>query len=457
MPIIDLQRRVHEVGRIRIGHQIPTTKGTRPAKLETFRLTSASHALIDEVADLYGGTPNQWEAPAGQQWEVITTASVLPVIVPPTELAFSQWYELWAASGCQRRCDGATATYNDGGNIQEGECLCDPDNRECAIHTRLSVMLAKLNGLGLWRIESQGYNAAAELQGAVHVIEMAARRGELLPAVLRLEQRVTKRPGQGTRRFAVPVLDITVTPAQLFSGTGLQPTPPPAAIDRAAALTPVPQPNGNTAPSIAEQIATKPPPKKRRTPTIPETGLEPRTADQFQHATAGTDVGGGDRPPKPGTPATDPDLIDHIQRAQQTWNDTYDRITREPDPYRQTMADNHAMGSDPTTVTVTAHTQPEPPMTAKQRRNIFALLNKLDVTTRDDQLIIISDVVGYPLDSRTAVTISEATRVIDTLQDVWPADEDYLIGDRIRDLLNTAALKDAENQGELFDDGQPHD
>src|SRR6266849_1493437 len=231
MPIIDLQRRIAEIGRIRIGQQVPTANGkTRPEKLETFRLTSPDKIRIEQASQLFGGNPCQWLAPAAQPWEVITTATALDVIVPPSDIAFSQWYELWSAGGCQRRCDG----HNE--SISEGRCLCDPENRECDIHTRLSVLLKDLPGLGVWRVDTQGYYAAVELQGAVEVIQIAAGRGQMLPARLRLEQRAVKRPGEQTRRFAVPVLDIEMSPGQLLTPAAESPAIEAPAVDSTARL-----------------------------------------------------------------------------------------------------------------------------------------------------------------------------------------------------------------------------
>ena len=47
MPIIDLQMRIRELGRIRIGDTQPTSSGKsrRPSKLSKFRITSASRPL----------------------------------------------------------------------------------------------------------------------------------------------------------------------------------------------------------------------------------------------------------------------------------------------------------------------------------------------------------------------------------------------------------------------------
>ena len=283
MAIVDLQRRIMEAGRIRIGAQTATSNGgSRPVKLETFRLTSADQRRIEQAAELFGGAPVEWAAPAGRQWEVVTTTDALAVIVPPSEMAFSQHYEMWSAGGCQRRCDGVTESIGD------RPCACDPDKRECAIHTRLSVMLRDLPGLGVWRIDTSGYYAAVELSGAVQVIQAAAGRGALLPARLRLEQRTVKRQVDGkpqTRRFAVPVLDIEISPAQLLASQSQTPMLIDGAPDRAMTFTPVPAelPEGPGL-SIAEQ-SEPPAPKPKRVnaaPEIPRSGRQrsSRAADE---------------------------------------------------------------------------------------------------------------------------------------------------------------------------------
>ncbi len=292
--IIDLQRRISEVGRIRIGQQVASGNGkSRPAKLDTFRLTSPDRNRIHQAAMLYGGHAAEWQAPAGNQWEVVTETDALPVIVPPSDMAFSQHYELWSGGGCQRRCDGMNES------ISEGPCLCDPDRRECGIHTRLSVMLRDLPGLGVWRIDTSGYYAAVELQGAVEIVQMAAGRGQMLPARLRLDQRMVKRPGEATKRFAVPVLDIEVSPAQLLGGSPLAMVdgtpgtlaiePPRREIDGAAPLAPVPQtvPEAPVA-SVADQASARREhrPRKNAAQPVARTGLKPRTAAEARASTA---------------------------------------------------------------------------------------------------------------------------------------------------------------------------
>jgi hypothetical protein len=285
MRILDLQRRLREVGRIRIGEQVATSNGrSRPAKLEVFRFTSRDQAVISAAADKFGGTVEPWESPDGQQWQVKTTANELPVVVPPGDMAFSQAYEQWTAGGCRVRCDGRWD------HVGDKACHCDPENRSCAIHTRLSVMVPDLPGLGVWRLDTSGYYAAVELGGVVDLAAGFAEAGRLIPARLRLEQRSVKRikpDGKTeTRRFAVPVLDLDVHPMQLAGGT-------PVAIGSGGGpgFEPVPV-DLQLAPvaAVADQVkglgdGTTPAKRRRNAATpIPATGAKPRTAAEAEGA-----------------------------------------------------------------------------------------------------------------------------------------------------------------------------
>ena len=221
MPIIDLQKRARELGRIRIGHQVTGTSKagktyTRPAKLDKFRLTSASKPLLEKVAELYGGTVNEWTPKGGTgQYEVLTESARIPILVPPQPV--SQWLETWSAAGCIHRCDGAT-------NALTGD-PCDPDDpahQEARPTTRLNVVLRDVEGIGVWRLESHGWNAAIELPNAA---DFLAQAGGYIEGHLALEERTsigtnTKTGAPETRRFMVPIIEISVTPAQLLAGEG---------------------------------------------------------------------------------------------------------------------------------------------------------------------------------------------------------------------------------------------
>ncbi|MFG2225346.1 hypothetical protein [Streptomyces sp. NPDC048644] len=211
MPILDLQQRTRELGRIRIGVTAPAKSGkSRPAKLDRFRFTSASRPLLEKVAALYGGAVADWTPANGgpAAFEVITDARRVPILVPPQPV--SQYYELWSGGGCQRRCDGVTELLSD----RACPCGPDPERRQCKPTTRLNVVLRDVPGVGVWRLESHGYYAAVELPG---VAELLAQAGGYVEAYLGLEERTAKRDGQ-TRRWMVPTIDIDIAPSALMAG-----------------------------------------------------------------------------------------------------------------------------------------------------------------------------------------------------------------------------------------------
>jgi hypothetical protein len=211
LPIIDLQVRLRELGRIRIGQKVATSNGkTRPAKLDRFRLTSPSRELLERVAKQYGGTVAPWTPDGGAgQYEVLTDATRMPIHVPPQPV--SQYYELWSGGGCQRRCDGQTEL------LKDRPCICgpDPQQRQCKPTTRLNVVLSEIEGVGVWRLESHGYYAALELPG---VAELLAQTKGYVPAFLGLEQRTAKRDGK-TLHWMVPTIDVAITPTALMAGS----------------------------------------------------------------------------------------------------------------------------------------------------------------------------------------------------------------------------------------------
>jgi hypothetical protein len=226
LPIKTVQSRLTQVGVIRLGEQRVSQRGSKyPAKLETFRFTSPSKPLIDAVAALYGGEVKPWQATTGPQFEVVTGAKEVPVLVPPQRIDPN--LELWGNGFRSRMCDGETE------KLRNQPCLCAAaaaagrraDPREtCKPTTRMSLMLADVPTLGTFKIESHGWNAAAELPTLASAIENAPQP---IPARLVVELREKKvfdpsKPPKEqveTRTFMVPVVLFDfVTPAQAFGG-----------------------------------------------------------------------------------------------------------------------------------------------------------------------------------------------------------------------------------------------
>lgn len=224
MPIIDIQYRLRELGRLRLGVKGP--KGA-PQKLETWRLTSASRDLIDAAAEVYGGEVKPWEgSDNGAQYEVITAADSLDIVIPPGDAAFSQFYEMWSGGGCQRRCDGQRQYTRD------VLCSCPAKAEErlelarqgkaCKETTRFNVLLPRIPDIGVWRLEVHGYYAAIELAGVAQLLKIASDAGRMVTARLRLDQRMSKRPGQGTRRYIVPVVELGATFEKVAKALGVE-------------------------------------------------------------------------------------------------------------------------------------------------------------------------------------------------------------------------------------------
>jgi hypothetical protein len=268
MPILDLQARTARIGQIRMGTSvaIPGKKGRRPVKLSTLRFTSASERAITAVAQQYGGEPKPWteNAPSPGLWEVITEAPEVAVACPPGEQLMTANYELWEDRRRLRLCDSQT----DG--VSGGPCVCKPEARACKPYTRLSVMLPDVPGLGVWVLNSTGLNAAVGMMGVAQQLQQYATRGQILPAMLRLEHRVSvdDRTGE-TLRFVVPVLELTMTLREIAGGAASEqtlylPPPPP----RLLALTRSAEPpaEGAVPAEPARATTTAPAPATARPP-----------------------------------------------------------------------------------------------------------------------------------------------------------------------------------------------
>lgn len=219
-PLADIDSRAPEAGRIRLG--VKTSKAMK--SLETFRFTSPYRDCIDALSQMYGGDVVPWtdaKASPPNQWEVITKASEIEVFLPPNPV--STWYELYAGSGLQRRCDGMTCAIPQQTGPQTWEpvdtpCICAAkSNMECSPHTRLKVLLPNVPFRGIWRLETKGWNALKELPGMADLIRQLNESGSMVRVALGIEKRTQMRPS-GKRNFVTPTLTMLDTPLEIMTG-----------------------------------------------------------------------------------------------------------------------------------------------------------------------------------------------------------------------------------------------
>jgi len=216
---ITRQKRHKQLGEIRLG-----TSGARgPVKLDTFRFTTKGQTIANRVAE-YFGVEAKFVTLANkvETWEILTTVKELPVIIPPGEAVIDQFFRMYSAAGCLRKCDGLIE------EISGEKCKCPADIMErkelaakgqaCKPNTIVRVILPDLAGIGVWKIASNGDNAAVELGDVAQQLADAAARDIYLPAVLRVDSREVKVVGQPVRKFSVPVIDMVNSPREIASG-----------------------------------------------------------------------------------------------------------------------------------------------------------------------------------------------------------------------------------------------
>lgn len=236
-----LPRRLNEVGKIRIGCQVPIEKGKnagrpRPERLKHFRLTSNSMQALQLAATKYQGEVRRWTIrPEWQeqvrtpdhQFELYTESDTLDVLIRADALMGTQ-FEQWDGAYCTRRCTGEWITFDGYGKLEGLECQCPTDlgerkllatqGKACMAVSRLCVMLEGLP-LGQWRLDTRGDNTPAEIRGLQAILADCGVGTTMLRATMRLEFRTSRLMIQGKKElhhYSCVVIEPRYTPEQLL-------------------------------------------------------------------------------------------------------------------------------------------------------------------------------------------------------------------------------------------------
>ena len=147
--------------RVRLGSLV----NGRPMAHDHWRFTTGDPLVADDIAEMFGGTPQEWETNSEENLEIMSTVKTLDIIL---ESVRSE-YALWARSNAPiRTCDGITQ-----GDDKRSPCACREqvgDLREwkaaakqgtaCQPTVKAAFRLAENPDLGLGRFQSSSWSIA---------------------------------------------------------------------------------------------------------------------------------------------------------------------------------------------------------------------------------------------------------------------------------------------------------
>ncbi|MEU9400640.1 hypothetical protein [Streptomyces sp. NPDC048242] len=175
------------VGRFRTGRMVDN----RPESLATWRVTTKDPKVADAVANVMGGSPDEWETTGEDFNEVITETNKALIVISGPEALTAEMI-LWGQSGVIHRCNGVEFVSPE--KVKGTPCGCPPLMEDRKAHARsgrgpqphisLVFRLADDYHLGKFRFQSGAWTVL----GLVHEIDTAlsTHKGEVL-AELSLE------------------------------------------------------------------------------------------------------------------------------------------------------------------------------------------------------------------------------------------------------------------------------
>ncbi len=222
MPIdIERQKRLVEVGKIRVGETYTTSTGkTAPRARETFRLTSRHKDILFAAQESYGGTVRQWEGHPGYFELLIDSREIKALVSLRRTLngeyeSLSQHFERWGGTRkCTHRCNGLICSLLGADGRKDVPCQCDPQDRKCKLVSRLLVLLTELPALGMWRLDTRSDTFDSEVHALIDVCSQFNQEDRPIPVTLAITWREksakTDKEDEKPERFAV--VSVTLDP-----------------------------------------------------------------------------------------------------------------------------------------------------------------------------------------------------------------------------------------------------
>ena len=222
MPLLDRQKRRHQIGEIRLGITVTHENGKRvpskPGRLpvhhplgccrqrrgRALRRPDAQDDLAQWQGDLRGRqrTPPSCRSPSSS-WRCSDQPVVRDVVRPRPRSSLRRVHRAAVRRELQMPSrPGPPQGPRDGRPRVQAD---QPAQRD----------VARCPGLGVWLVQSTGGNAADELGTTAEVLAAARNSGVIIPATLRMEQREQRRDGEKPKKYAVPLLEIGASLRQM--------------------------------------------------------------------------------------------------------------------------------------------------------------------------------------------------------------------------------------------------
>jgi hypothetical protein len=160
------------------------TRKNLPVSLPEWRITAADPAVAEAVAQLYGGTPEEWDTPKDDAMQVLTTSPAIQVVIGGANSIEDKLIQ-WGRKGPIHECDGMYSLMDD----DLGEpCGCPAlladrkaaarNERGPAPHIKLTFRLAEDYDLGTGQFTSTSWDLLTSLHEVRN--ELDAVGGEAL-------------------------------------------------------------------------------------------------------------------------------------------------------------------------------------------------------------------------------------------------------------------------------------
>jgi hypothetical protein len=160
------------IGFFRSGYQV----NNRPVALQEWLVTSADPDVVDAVAAIMGGTPEDRDTEKDDTVGVFTTSNTVEVILAGPA-AIRSGMVLWGRNSRIRECDGVVQ----GGDNAGEPCVCPSSVKErkekakkdlaCSPSMAVYFRLAEDPDLGVFRFTSGSWSLAAEIGKAEAALE----------------------------------------------------------------------------------------------------------------------------------------------------------------------------------------------------------------------------------------------------------------------------------------------